>query len=129
MSPISVSCSSANKNAVKTETPEPVAAAQPQAPAPVYSSELWDSTKLKNLEIAHESYLRSLDLAAKGEDELSALFLQHAFEADSNNRYLAFAVSADLDRAGHPRGSVNLAARPNTINGPETRSEHALLGR
>lgn len=82
----SVSCSSANKNAVKTETPEPVAAAQPQAPAPVYSSELWDSTKLKNLEIAHESYLRSLDLAAKGEDELSALFLQHAFEADSNNR-------------------------------------------
>lgn len=125
----SVSCSSANKNAVKTETPEPVAAAQPQAPAPVYSSELWDSTKLKNLEIAHESYLRSLDLAAKGEDELSALFLQHAFEADSNNRYLAFAVAEHLDGAGDPAGALNLAARAKTMKGPETSSEDALLGR
>ena len=74
----SVSCSSANKNAVKTETPEPVAAAQPQAPAPVYSFGTLGFDQTEEPQIAHESYLRSLDLAAEGEDELSALFLQHA---------------------------------------------------
>lgn len=126
-----VACSSANKNAVKTDAPDAPEASVPMCvQVPVkYSSELWDSTKLKNLEIAHESYLRSLDLAAKGEDELSALFLQHAFDADSNDRYLAFAVAEHMDGAGDPAGALNLAARAKTMKGQETSSEDALLGR
>ena len=124
-----VACSGTNKNGVYTEASASAESGKSPAAMKRSSSDLWDSVKLKNLEIAHESYLRSLDLAAKGEDELSALFLQHAFEADSNNRYLAFAVAEHLDGAGDPAGALNLASRAKMMKGPETSSEDALLGR
>ena len=51
-----------------------------------------DSAELLRLEIAHSSYLRALALQNQGEYGLAEQFMQHAYESDPENRFLAFSV-------------------------------------
>lgn len=71
-----------------------IVAAEKSEPAKI------DSARLLRLEIAHGSFLRALALERQGEFAIAEEFMRHAYEADSENRYLAFSVLELMIRRG-----------------------------
>ena len=90
-----------------------------------------DSARLLRLEIAHGSFLRALALERQGEFGMAEEFMRHAYEADSENRYLAFSVLELMVRrgAGASDEALKLADRAKLLKGKKTSSQYALLGR
>lgn len=99
-----------------------------QQSSPPYQDGL-DSARLANLEVAHESFLRALQLEAKGESSLAELFMRHAWEADRNNRFLAFSLVEFMEARGASLEALNLADTAKTLPGKQTSSQYALLAR
>ncbi len=90
-----------------------------------------DSARLLRLEIAHGSFLRALALERQGEFAIAEEFMRHAYEADSENRYLAFSVLELMIRrgAGASDEALRLAERAKSLKGKKTSGQYALLGR
>ncbi len=90
-----------------------------------------DSARLLRLEIAHGSFLRALALERQGEFGMAEEFMLHAYEADSENRYLAFSVLELMIRrgAGSSDEALKLADRAKSLKGKKTSGQYALLGR
>jgi len=107
-------------------TKETLVAIPPSSPSP--QDEL-DSVRLANLEIAHESFLRALQLEAQGESSLAELFIRHAWEADRNNRFLAFSLVESMEARGASTEALKLADTAKTLQGKQTSSQYALLAR
>ncbi len=99
-----------------------------QPSSPPYQDGL-DSARLANLEVAHESFLRALQLEAKGESSLAELFMRHAWEADRNNRFLAFSLVEFMEARGASTEALKLADTAKTLPGKQTSSQYALLAR
>ncbi len=89
-----------------------------------------DSAKLLRLEIAHGSFLRAIALERQGEFGIAEEFMRHAYEADSENRYLAFSVLELMLRrgAGASDEALRLAERAKSLKGKKTSGQYALLG-
>lgn len=119
-----VACSGSKKDSVKIE-PEvqtrPVAAKQSSVPL--------DSAKLLRLEIAHGSFLRALALQNQGEFDLAEQFMRHAYEADPENRFLAFSVLALMEKRGTSAEAAEFAEKAKRLKGKKTSSQYAILGR
>lgn len=90
-----------------------------------------DSAQLLRLEIAHSSFLRAIALERHGEFGIAEEFMRHAYEADPENRYLAFSVLELMVRrgAGTSEEAVKLANRAKSLKGKRTSGQYALLGR
>lgn len=90
-----------------------------------------DSARLLRLEIAHGSFLRALALERQGEFGMAEEFMRHAYEADFENRYLAFSVLELMVRRGVGASdeALKLAERAKSLKGKKTSSQYALLGR
>lgn len=102
-----------------------IVAAEKSEPAKI------DSARLLRLEIAHGSFLRALALERQGEFAIAEEFMRHAYEADSENRYLAFSVLELMIRrgAGASDETLRLAERAKSLKGKKTSGQYALLGR
>ncbi|WP_288786397.1 hypothetical protein [uncultured Fibrobacter sp.] len=88
-----------------------------------------DSVELLRLEIAHGSFLRALELMAHGDNQLAEQFMQHAYAADPENRFLAFSVLELMVARGASAEAASLAEKAKNLKGQQTSSQYALLGR
>lgn len=88
-----------------------------------------DSAELLRKEIAHGSFLQALALENQGEFGLAEQFLSHAWNADPDNRFLAFAVLELMDRRGASEEALSLAEKAKDLKGKKTSGQYALLGR
>ncbi len=88
-----------------------------------------DSAELLRLEIAHGSYLRALALQNQGEYGLAEQFMQHAYESDPENRFLAFSVLELKEMRGASSEAAFLAEKAKNLKGKQTSTQYALLGR
>lgn len=90
-----------------------------------------DSAQLLRLEIAHGSFLRALALENAGEFEMAEEFMRHAYDADPENRYLAFSLLELMSRRGAETSedALKLVERAKSLKGKRTSSQYALLGK
>lgn len=88
-----------------------------------------DTVRLTNLEVAHASFLRALQLEAQGESSLAELFMRHAWEADPSNRFLAFSLVEIMEARGASAEALKLADSVKYLRGKQTSSQYALLAR
>lgn len=118
-----VACSGQRKEAVPVEPEAKLQTAEVKSSVPL------DSAKLLRLEIAHGSFLRALALQNQGEFELAEQFMRHAFEADPENRFLAFSVLALMEKRGATAEAAELAEKAKRLKGKRTSNQYAILGR
>lgn len=83
----------------------------------------------QNLDIAHESFIRAQEMELRGERELSAVFMQRAYEADPGNRFLAFSMAKLLFANGNDSLALSLAREAYGLDGRVGAEELALLAR
>ena len=120
-----VACSGSKQVAVRQA---PANSTQEEAKKPRYPVKM-DSAELLRLQIAHSSYLRALALQNQGEYALAEQFMRHAYEADPENRYLAFSVLELMKMRGGSAEAAALAEKAKNLKGKRTSNQYALLGR
>ncbi|MDR1760469.1 MAG: hypothetical protein LBR60_08100 [Fibrobacter sp.] len=81
----------------------------------------------RDLETAHGSFLRALQMMQKDEPGFAEPFLKRAMEADPTSRYLAFTLAALMDGRGESKEALAVAQKANLIKGKPNSSEYALL--
>ena len=124
-----VACSGSRKAEPTVDAPTKTAAAPKKVYAqPRYSVKL-DSAELLRLEIAHGSFLRAIALQAQGENAIAEQFMQHAYAADPENRFLAFSVLELMEERGATAEAAQLAEKAKNLKGKKTSTQYALLGR
>ncbi len=96
---------------------ETAAPAVPPSPPPVK----------QDLETAHGSFLRALQMMQKNEPGFAEPFLKRAMEADPTSRYLAFTLAELLEARGNSEEALAVAQKGNLIKGTPNSSEYALL--
>lgn len=114
---------SQGQTTAETEENSAVRSRNPQFPVKM------DSVELLRLEIAHGSFLRALELMAHGDNQLAEQFMQHAYAADPENRFLAFSVLELMVARGASAEAASLAEKAKNLKGQQTSSQYALLGR
>lgn len=83
----------------------------------------------RNLDIAHESFIRAQDLELRGEKKLAEVFWQRAHEADPENRFLAFAVAERLLANGNDSAALDLASKAVTYKGKASSKQYELMAK
>jgi hypothetical protein len=88
---IFAACSSApRKDAGGAQMTAADSAALAKLPA---TSDKPKAAPVQNLDVAHESFIRAMEMELRGEKALAEIFWQRAYEADPESRYLSFAVA------------------------------------
>jgi len=83
----------------------------------------------QNLDVAHESYLRAMDMELRGEKQLAEVFWQRAYEADPGNRYLAFGMANRLLAQGNDSAALNLAKEAIQLKGKISSDQYDLMAK
>lgn len=83
----------------------------------------------KNLDIAHESFIRAQDMELRGEKKLAEVFWQRAHEADPENRFLAFTVAERLLANGNDSAALDLASKAVTYKGKASSKQYELMAK
>lgn len=83
----------------------------------------------QDLAIAHESFIRAMELELRGEKSMAEVFWQRAHEADPESRYLAFAVAERLAAHGEDSAALALAQKANALQGRGFASQYDLLAK
>lgn len=81
----------------------------------------------QNIDAAHESFIRALEMELRGEKALANVFWQHAAESDPYDRYLAFKLAEIMFAQGADSLALLQAQRAQTLNGRVTASQLGLL--
>lgn len=83
----------------------------------------------RNLDVAHESFIRAQEMELRGEKQLAEVFWQRAYDADPENRYLAFVVAERLFAQGNDSASMALANKAIHFKGKATAKQYELMAR
>ncbi len=83
----------------------------------------------KDLDVAHESFIRAQEMELRGEKQLAEVFWQRAYEADPSSRYLAFAVASRLFAHGNDSAALAIARKASNYKGPVLASQLELLAK
>jgi tetratricopeptide (TPR) repeat protein len=83
----------------------------------------------KDLDVAHESFIRAQEMELRGEKQLAEVFWQRAYEADPGSRYLAFAVASRLFAHGNDSAALAIARKASNYRGPVLASQLELLAK
>lgn len=81
----------------------------------------------ENIDAAHESFIRALEMELRGEKTLANVFWQHAAESDPYDRYLAFKLAEIMSAQGADSMALVQAQRAQTLKGRATPSQLGLL--
>ena len=84
---------------------------------------------VQNLDVAHESFIRAMEMELRGEKSLAEVFWQRAFEADPESRYLSFAIAERMANHGEDSVALVLAQRANKLPGKVNASQYELLAK
>lgn len=87
----------------------------------------FDPDTSRNVDAAHESFIRAQEMELRGEKALANVFWQHAAESDPNNRYLAFKLAEIMMAQGADSLALIQAVRAHTLKGRPTASQLGLL--
>ena len=88
-----------------------------------------DEKLVQNLDVAHESFIRAMEMELRGEMSLAEVFWQRAYEADPGSRYLSFAVAERIANHGEDSAALALAQRANRLPGKVSVSQYELLAK
>lgn len=83
----------------------------------------------KDLDVAHESFIRAQEMELRGEKQLAEVFWQRAYEADPGNRYLAFSVASRLQAHGNDSAALAIARKAARYKGPVLANQLELLAK
>ena len=120
-------CSSApRKDAGGAQMTAADSAALAKLPA---TSEKAKAAPVQNLDVAHESFIRAMEMELRGEKALAEIFWQRAYEADPESRYLSFAVAERVAAHGEDSAALVLAQRANQLNGRTNPGQYELLAK
>ncbi len=117
-------CSSAPR---KQDQPEKVALTA--ADSAVIKDALETMSMPKDLDVAHESFIRAQEMELRGEKQLAEVFWQRAYEADPGNRYLAFSVASRLQAHGNDSAALAIARKAARYKGPVLANQLELLAK
>lgn len=81
----------------------------------------------ENIDAAHESFIRALEMEMRGEKVLANVFWQHAAESDPYNRFLTFKMAEMLMAEGNDSLALMQAMRGQNLKGKVLASQLALL--
>ena len=84
---------------------------------------------VQNLDIAHESFIRAMEMELRGEKALAEIFWQRAFEADPESRYLSFTMAERVAAHGEDSAALVLAQRANQLQGKVDAGQYELLAK
>ena len=93
------------------------------------TSEKAKAAPVQNLDVAHESFIRAMEMELRGEKALAEIFGQRAYEADPESRYLSFAVAERVAAHGEDSAALVLAQRANQLNGRTNPGQYELLAK
>ena len=93
------------------------------------TSEKAKAAPVQNLDVAHESFIRAMEMELRGEKALAEIFWQRAYEADPESRYLSFAVAERVAAHGEDSAALVLAQRANQLNGRTNPGQYELLAK
>lgn len=83
----------------------------------------------RDIDVAHESFIRAQEMELRGEKQLAEVFWQRAYEADPRNRYLAFNVAERLFVHGNDSAALALANEAAKFKGKVTSKQYELLAK
>ena len=101
-------CSSAPRKDAGGQATLTAADSAAVAKAVAQKSETKQPATVQNLDVAHESFIRAMEMELRGEKALAEIFWQRAFEADPESRYLSFAVAERIAAHGVMRPRVKI---------------------
>lgn len=81
----------------------------------------------ENIDAAHESFIRALEMEMRGEKALANVFWQHAAESDPYNRFLTFKTAEMLMSEGQDSLALVKAIRGSHLKGKVLTSQLSLL--
>lgn len=81
----------------------------------------------ENIDAAHESFIRALEMDLRGEKTLANVFWQHAAESDPYNRFLTFKMADMLMAEGNDSLALLQAERGKNLKGKVTASQLSTL--
>lgn len=81
----------------------------------------------ENIDAAHESFIRALEMEMRGEKTLANVFWQHAAESDPYNRFLTFKLAEMLMAEGNDSLALIQAMRGQKLKGKILASQLSLL--
>jgi len=81
----------------------------------------------ENIDAAHESFIRALEMEMRGEKALANVFWQHAAESDPYNRFLTFKMAEMLMAEGNDSLALREANRGKDLKGKVLASQLSLL--
>lgn len=81
----------------------------------------------ENIDAAHESFIRALEMEMRGERALANVFWLHAAESDPYNRFLTFKMAEMLMAEGQDSLALVQAARGKGLKGKILASQLSLL--
>ena len=93
------------------------------------NSEKPKAATVQNLDVAHESFIRAMEMELRGEKALAEIFWQRAFDADPESRYLSFAVAERVAAHGEDSAALVLAQRANQLKGKINPGQYELLAK
>ena len=99
------------------------------AKAVAQKAETKQPATVQNLDVAHESFIRAMEMELRGEKALAEIFWQRAFEADPESRYLSFAVAERIAAHGEDSAALVLAKRANQLKGKTNPGQFELLAK
>ena len=124
---IFAACSSApRKDAGGAQMTAADSAALAKLPA---TSDKPKAAPVQNLDVAHESFIRAMEMELRGEKALAEIFWQRAYEADPESRYLSFAVAERVAAHGEDSAALVLAQRANNLKGRTNPGQYELLAK
>lgn len=86
-----------------------------------------DARLPENIDAAHESFIRALEMEMRGEKSLADVFWQHAAESDPYNRFLTFKMAEMTFAQGNDSLALVQAERGKDLKGKVLASQLSLL--
>lgn len=81
----------------------------------------------ENIDAAHESFIRALEMEMRGEKVLANVFWQHAAESDPYNRFLTFKMAEMMMAGGDDSLALVQAERGKDLKGKVLASQLSIL--
>lgn len=122
-------CSSTPRQQTQPQTAESKAVLTATDSAVIKEALSKKPEETRNLDVAHESFIRAQELELRGEKQLAEVFWQRAYEADPKNRYLAFAMVERLMAHGSDSAALALAEKAIHYRGKTSAKQFEVMAR